>query len=430
MSEAASEAHEASAELESPEAAARRGARDAYLFGKPPEHLPSHGDPAPRRVTPARDVTIERLDFSKRRDRARFIDCAARFYVGEPHYIAPLRMQLEKFLDPKKNPAYENLEVQPFVAVRRGEIVGRITAHYDRAYAAYHEVKTGFFGFFECIDDPRVAHALFDEAMAWCKARGAVEVFGPMNYTMSHQVGLLVQNFDRPPFVEETFNPRYYQDLVESYGFAKAKDWYAWWIELAEGMDTEKRRRIARIAEKVKKRENVEIRHIDFSKPHEEIKKLYALYMACWQKNWSFVPLSEREFAWLAEDMQQIALPELIFFVEVDKKPVGFCATLPNINEVLPRDGKLFPFGWTKLLFGGLKKTTTGRLYTLGMLPEYRKRGLETLMFSLTVENAKKVGYTAGEIGLTLEDNVLINRAIEAMDGTLDRIYRIYGMKL
>jgi GNAT superfamily N-acetyltransferase len=174
----------------------------------------------------------------------------------------------------------------------------------------------------------------------------------------------------------------------------------------------------------------VEIRHIDFSRPHEEIKKLYELYMACWQKNWSFVPLSEREFAWLAEDMQQIALPELIFFVEVDHKPVGFCATLPNINEVLPRDGKLFPFGWTKLLFGRLKKTSTGRLYTLGMLPEYRKRGLETLMFSLTVENAKKVGYTAGEIGLTLEDNVLINRAIEAMDGTLDRIYRIYGMKL
>jgi hypothetical protein len=142
MSDAASSAPEASVELESPEAAARRGARDAYLFGKPPENLPSHGDPAPRRVTPARDVTIERLDFSKKRDRARFIDCAARFYVGEPHYIAPLRMQLEKFLDPKKNPAYENLEVQPFVAVRRGEIVGRITAHYDRAYAAYHEVKT------------------------------------------------------------------------------------------------------------------------------------------------------------------------------------------------------------------------------------------------------------------------------------------------
>jgi GNAT superfamily N-acetyltransferase len=340
-------------------------------------------------------------------------------------------MHMMRFLDPKQNPAFENLEVQAFIALKNGKIAGRITAHYDRAYARYHETETGFFGFFESANDRKVAHALFTAATDWCRERKCVELFGPMNFTMSHQVGLLVENFDRPPFIEETYNPRYYLELYSSFGLGKAKDWLVWWIDIGAGMETENRRRIARIAERIKKREGLTLRQIDLTKPEEEIKKLYTLYMACWQKNWSFVPVSEKEFVWLAQDLKQIAIPEMVVFIEVDGKTVGFSATLPNVNEKLPKDGKLFPFGWTKLVFGGgLKKTKAARLYTLGVLPEYRKRGLESIMISETVTRGQKVGFMGGEIGMTLEDNTLINRAIESMDGRLDRTYRIFGLRL
>jgi GNAT superfamily N-acetyltransferase len=419
-------------ELESPEAARRRGVEDdeAYRFGRPPEDLPSIHDAVPTRETDFGTVRIEKLDLANKKERARFIECADQFYEGDPNYIAPLRMHLMRFLDPKQNPAFESLDVQAFIAVKNGAIAGRITAHYDRNYSRYHETETGFFGFFESANDKKVAHALFAAATDWCRARNCVEIFGPMNFTMSHQVGLLVENFDRPPFIEETYNPRYYLELYASYGLAKAKDWLVWWIDIHEGMETENRRRIAKIAERIKKREGLTLRHIDLSKPEEEIKKLYVLYMACWQKNWSFVPLSEKEFAWLAQDFKQVAIPEMVLFIEVEGKTVGFSATLPNVNERLPKDGKLFPFAWTKLLFGGLKKAKAARLYTLGMLPEYRKRGLESLLLSETLMRGKKLGFIGGEIGMTLEDNTLINRAIESMDGRRDRTYRIYGLRL
>ncbi|MCA9554288.1 MAG: N-acetyltransferase [Myxococcales bacterium] len=425
-----------SIELESPEHAAKRAQEageddnEAYRFGRPPEGLPYFDPPAPTRVTDPAGVKVEILDFTKKQDRLRFMDVADPIYEGDSNYIAPLRMHTMKFLDPGKNPAYENIEVRPMVAVQGGRDVGRMSVQIDRAYNEYHDTKAAFFGFFECVNDRKVAHAMLNDAVRWLKEKGIEEVFGPANFTLNHQAGLLVENFDRPAFVEETYNPRYYEELFRSFGFGKAKDLLAWWIELADGMETKNRARVARIAERIKKREGITIRHIDMSKLEQEFEIIYELYLAAWQKNWGFAPLTKKEIMWLMADLKDVAVPELVLFVEVKGRTVGFCATLPNVNEKLPKNGRLLPFAWTKLLFGGIKKTKHGRLYTLGMLPEYRKRGLESMMFAETVVRGKAAGFTAGEIGWTLEDNDLINRAIESMDGTLDRRYRILGMKL
>jgi GNAT superfamily N-acetyltransferase len=416
---------------ESPEAALRAGvsADEAYRFGRPPTELPFLDPPVPTRVVDTAGVKVEVIDLARSRDRARFVDLPAPIYAGDPHQVAPLRIHLMRFLDPARSPTFANLEVHALIATRDGRDVGRITAHVDRRYDEYHGGRTGFFGWFECVNDRKVAHALLAEATRWLRARGATEVFGPMNFTTNHTAGLLVENFDRPPFVEETYNPRYYEELLTSFGLGKAKDLYAWWIELSQGMDTPGRSRVARVAERVRKREGVTVRPVDLSRAEEEIGKLFTLYNAAWEKNWGFVPLTEPEFAAIAKDIKDLILPELVLFVEVGGKPVGFTATVPNLNDVLPRDGKLFPFGWLGLV-GWKKKVRRGRLYTLGMLPEYRKRGLETLMFSETLTAARKLGWTDGEIGWTLEDNELINKAIEMMEGRLDRKYRILGMRL
>ena len=425
-----------SIELESPEQAARRAVEaglddsEAYRFGRPPEDLPYFDPPIPTRVTDPAGVSIDVLDLSNKRDRVRFMNMPDAIYGGDSNYIAPLRMHTMRFLDPAKNPAYEGLEVRAMIAVQGGRDVGRLTVQIDRAYNEYHVTRAAFFGFFESVNDRKVAHALLGEGVRWLKERDVEEVFGPANFTMNHQAGLLVENFDRPAFVEETYNPRYYEELLKSFGFGKAKDLLVWWIELAEGMQTKNRARIARISERVKKREGITIRHIDMSRLEQEFEVIYELYMAAWQKNWGFAPLPKKEILWLMADLKDVAIPELVLFVEVKGRTVGFCATLPNVNEKLPTNGRLLPFAWTKLLFGGIKKTRHARLYTLGMLPEYRKRGLEAMMFAETVERARVVGVEAGEIGWTLEDNDLINRAIESMDGTLDRRYRMLGLRL
>jgi GNAT superfamily N-acetyltransferase len=412
------------------EAATARTASDEYaVFGKPPENLPRHLPAPPTRVTAA-DVRLERIDLARGRDRARFLDVGDRIQRGDPDYIAPLRMERMRFLDPAKNPAFRQLEVLPLVAVRGGRDVGRITAHIDRAYDAYHGGRTAFFGFFESIDDPAVAHPLLEAAVGFARERGAAELFGPCNFTTNHQVGMLIENFDRPAFVEMTYNPAWYQALVESYGFGKAKDLLAWWIVTEAGTADPKMKRYFDISEKARERYGLSIRPLDTRRFDEEVARAFRLYNATWEKNWGFVPVGEAEFATIAHDLKPVLDPNLVLFVEDrEKNPVGFVVCLPNVNDVMPRNGRLFPFGWWKLLMGQ-RRIQWARLFALGVVPAWRKKGVEAALSIHIALNAAKRGIRGGEIGWTLEDNVLINRTIESFGGNIDRRYRLFGLDL
>ena len=382
------------------------------LFGRPPVDLPSF-DPPPASRQHDPNLEIRVLDFRSKRDRKLFMDVGDAFYRGDPNYIAPLRLQQDKFLDPAKNPAYEHIDVRPMIAYRDGRPVGRLSVQIDHDFEVYNDKKTGLFGFFESTDDPTVAHTMLTDGIQWLKDRGCVEVLGPANYNLTHPCGLVVKNFDRPAFVEELYNHAYYQPLIESFGLAKAKDLYAWWLDIDEGMNHPKRSRIERISQRIVKKEIGVVHH---------------LFTQAWEKNWGFNPISAKEFEWICEDIAAIAIPELIVFMQIEGRDVGFVLTMPNINENLPKNGKLLPFGWMKML--RIKKTQHARLYLLGILKEYRRRGLESVLMSETVKRCNALGINSGEIGWTLEDNHLINKSIEAMNGHVDRIYRIYGMRL
>mgnify|MGYP006267449171 CR=1 FL=1 len=397
-------------------------------FGRAPDNLPSVSDEAPERVSDFGNVRVDVVDFAHKADRRRFLNVAAPLYKHDANYIEPLRIGIDKFLDPAKNPAYDHIDVHPMIAYRNGRPVGRMTVQIDREYEEANEKRVGFFGFFESIDDRRVAHALFDQGIRWLRERGCVEVLGPANFNLTHNSGLLVKNFDRPPFVEQLYNPPYYEELVTSFGFGKAKDFYVWYIDIRDGMASPNRARIEKIAERIQRKEGITFRSVDLKNFAKEVDSVHDIFTAAWEKNWGFAPISKKEFEWICEDIASIVVPELIIFAQVDGRDVGFALTVPNVNERLPRSGKLFPFGWTGLL--NLKKTQAARLYLLGLKKEYRKRGLESVLFRETLERARQKGMTGGEIGWTLEDNHLINRAIESMDGWLDRIYRIYGMTL
>jgi GNAT superfamily N-acetyltransferase len=396
------------------------------LFGAPPKDLPVWSRAPASRRTEATDIEIRELDLNDRRDRRRFMQVPPGIYDRDPHYIAPLSLVLSKQLDPKKNHAFRYLDVRALQAIRNGRLVGRMTVQVDRNMEHHTGKRAGHFGFFEIIDDEAVAHALLDAGMRWLADQGCHDVLGPANFTLSHNSGLLVDNFDRPPFVEQLYNPPYYERHLLSYGFGKAKDFLVWWIDLDQGMDTPKRQRIDKIAQRIQKKEGVSFRHVDLKRAKDEIRIVHRIFTEAWEKNWGFAPVPADEFESISEEIKDIAIADLLLFVQVGGEDVGFSLTIPNVNEKMPKDGKLFPFGWTGLL--SLKKTRHARLYLLGTLPQYRKRGLESIMFGETVRRCRAAGMEGGEIGWTLEDNHLINRAIESMEGRLDRTYRILGM--
>lgn len=400
------------------------------LLGQAPTDLPHRFPAPPTRSMDRGDVRVERIDLARKRDRARFLDVAELVQRGDPDFIAPLRMERMRFLDPTRNPAFRQLEVLPLVATRGGRLVGRVTAHVDRAYDAFHGVRAGWFGFFESVDDRQVAHALLDEAVAWIAGRGATQLIGPCNFTTNQQLGLLVENFDRPPMVEMTYNPRWYEELLTSYGFAKAKDLLAWWIVSEKGLDDPRMRRYFDISEKARQRYGLTLRDLNVRDFEAEVARAFELYNATWERNWGFVPVSRPEFEAIAKDLRSVLDPRLVLFVE-DRagRPIGFALCLPDLNAIMPRDGRLFPFGWWKLLTGR-RRIRWARLLALGVVPEYRRKGVEGLLAIHVALRAKERGIRGGEISWTLEDNHLINRTIESFGGQLDRRYRLLGMDL
>ncbi len=374
-------------------------------------------------------IEVELLDLGRRRDRRRFLDVSAPLYRHDPHYIEPLRLERMRFLDVRRNSGLRDLEIHALL-VRRGRTsVGRVTAHIDHAYDRIHGAGTGWFGFFESTDDRDVAHTLLAAATRWLVAKGAREAIGPMSFNTNHQCGLLVENFDRPPAVDMAYNPPYYERLITSFGFAPMRELYAWWIDHPDPLANPKVARIARIAARVKRREGVTVRCGEMRRFAAECAIIFTIYNHAWCNNWGFVPLNESEFDHLSRALKPIVRPELVLFLEIGGKPVAFAVTVPDINTALPRNGRLLPLGWLRFLLAR-RRIPHGRLIALGVEPAYQRRGLESLLFVETILRTHALGIPRGEISWTLDDNVLINRAIQSMDGRLDRRYRLFRVAL
>jgi GNAT superfamily N-acetyltransferase len=355
-------------------------------------------------------------------DRDAFIQFPYKLYKNDPNWVPPLMMERRDFLDPTKNPWFEFGQAELFLARRNGEVVGRIAGVHDPRYNEFNDTKLGFFGMFECIDDVSVARPLFDAAALWVRSRGFRKMMGPANFSSNYEWSVLVEGFDAPPALMMAYNPRYYPALYEACGFAKAKD--LWAFELSSSVPPPEK--VARVADKIRQREGVTVRPLDFSRFDDEIRQIKEIYNTAWEQNWGFVPYTDREFDHTAKEMKQFAVPELALIAEVKGEPVAFALTLPDMNPALKAaNGRLFPFGLPKMLWAA-RRIKRLRLIILGIKEGYRKRGLDAILYLDTLRNARELGYTGGEISWTLEDNHLVNRAIESMGGRKYKTYRIY----
>ncbi|RKH80003.1 N-acetyltransferase [Corallococcus sp. AB032C] len=359
-------------------------------------------------------------------DRTAFIRLPYSLYRDDPNWVPPLEMERRDFLDPKKNPFFDYAEVELFLARRGQDVVGRVAAIKNPRHMEFHGTKEGFFGLFECVNDAGVARGLLDAASAWLKARGIDTVLGPANFSSNQDWGLLVEGYESPPALMMPYNPAYYAGLLETCGFTKAKDLFA--FELSAS--TPPPEKVARIAEKIRQREGVTVRAVNLKDFPAEVARIKQIYNAAWEKNWGFIPFTDREFEHMAKEMKAIVRPELVLIAEVKGEPVAFSMTLPDANEAFKAaNGRLttfgLPIGLVKLVLAS-RKLKRLRLLTLGIKEGYRRRGLDAILYLDTLRNAKELGYTGGEISWTLEDNHLVNRAIESMGGQRSKTYRVF----
>jgi GNAT superfamily N-acetyltransferase len=371
-------------------------------------------------------VTVEAISRSKK-DLHRFFDVADRIYEGDANWVPPLRDDVAKVFS-KKNPFFEHAEIQLFVARRGDADVGRIAAIVDRAHNDFHGEKTGFFGFFESIDDREVSNALLETAARWARDRGMNVLRGPANPSLNDEAGLLVEGFDSPPVLMMTYNPRYYVDLIEGAGFVKAKDLLAYWFEI--GM--EPLEHFVRINERFRKRNtDVVVRDITKKSLMAELPRIREVYNDAWEKNWGFVPMTPAEMEYMAARLKPLVDENFLHLGEVTKpdgtlEPVAFMLSLPDYNTAIqPLKGRLLPFGWLKFLLN-LKKIRTLRVVTLGLKKDYRMRGIQSIMFERGLRACLKRGITGVEVSWMLEDNDLVLRTMRLWGGKRYKTYRMY----
>ncbi len=383
-------------------------------------------------------MSIEIREIKDAKGRKEFIKFRWKIYKGDKNWVPPIIDEDLKRIDPEKNPFFQHAKVKLYMAYKDGEPVGRISAHIDYNYNNFHNEKIGFFGFFESINDREVAKALLDKAIEFARNEGMTEVRGPASFTSNDDdYGLLIEGFDSPPVIGMTYNPSYYIDLIESYGFKKAKDLVAYIIIIDD--DYKKfinhlERRLKPLAERSKKW-GYTIRNIDLNKIEEEIKKLFEIYNEAWEANWGFVPFTFEEFHHVGDSFKDFAIPELAKIVEYNGEPVAFGLVIPDMNIILKKmNGKIFSIGLLHLIYHKLTKfhkIAGSRLITLGIKAKYRKKGVDSLLYYHMMKDAiEKTQLKYSEVSWLLEDNHLIIRATKFMGGKHYKTYRMYGYEL
>ena len=367
---------------------------------------------------------------SGRRDLDAFIKLPFNLYRNDPNWVPPLLFRERQRFDPKTNPFLQHADAQLFLAHHDGQTVGRISAQVDHEHNRFHEERTGFFGFFESEDDPDTARALLDAAGGWLRERGMEAVRGPLSFSINQEVGLLIEGFDMPPMVMMAYSRPYYGRLIESAGYEKVKDLYAWRYDSATVPA-----KAHRAVEELRRRPDITIRTVNKSRFEEEIATILDVFNSTWSDNWGFVPVTPAEARPLGDELRQIADTNLVIVVEVEGKTAGVILAVPNINEAIhDLNGRIFPFGWAKLLWRlKVSHIRTGRLMIFGIKEEYRTRRYLAMAYLLCDEiyrRAREGGYHWSEFSWTLEDNTAVSTMIRNVGCRKYKTYRIYEKPL
>ena len=371
-------------------------------------------------------VTIRPVE--TKADRKAFVDFAWEVYKDDPNWVPPLKDEVHGLLDPKKNPWFGHGRAQLWLAERGGRVVGRISAQVDDLVQVHMEPGTGQWGMFEALDGEAAA-ALIATAEDWLRGEGMTKALGPISISIWDEPGLLIEGFNEPPLVMMGHHRPEYRAWVEAAGYGKAKDLHTFELDIRIDMNPV----IDRLIRAGEKNSRIRIRDVDKSKFDQEAAIILDILNDAWSDNWGFVPLTDAEIAYAGKKLKPIIVEDLVKIAEVDGEPVAFMITMPDLNEMIrDLDGKLFPFGWAKLLWR-LRKVTTRRVRVplMGVRKSLQHGRMASQLAFMLIEFTRRVcvdkyGINIGEFGWVLEDNQGMMSIAQLPGAGINHTYRIY----
>ncbi|MGA2640469.1 MAG: GNAT family N-acetyltransferase [Spirochaetia bacterium] len=368
-------------------------------------------------------VTVEKVVSKKQVQE--FVKFPYTLYAKDSNWVPQLLMDDFRKLDRKKHPFWQHAEGEFFLARRDGVVVGRIAGVHDRIWEETHKEKAGYWGWFECIDDAEVARHLFDAAFDFARKRGCTRIIGPMSPNANDYIGAQIEGFEGSPVMLMTYNLPYYDRIIQAYGNRKWKDLIAWLMDNPEIPE-----RLAKIMPRVEAKGGFKLRTLNMKDFKNEYDRFVELYNSYEQVNAVFTPMTPDEMAVMAKDLKMGLDPDLVFFAEADGKIVGVSVTMPDYNVgYKAAHGHLFPFGIYHLLTAK-KKTHLVRTISMGVLKEYRNRGIDLAFYYYSYKNGVSKGYTAAEMSWVEEDNAAMTNTALKLGGKPYRKYRVYEKAL
>jgi len=367
---------------------------------------------------------IEVQPVATKQQKKQFFHLPWQLYRGDPNWVPPLRQNQWELLNYKPHPFYDEAEIQTFLALRGGEPCGRVAAIINHAHNRHAKENRGFFGFFESVDDPQVAAALFGAARQWCASRGMTAMRGPVNPSLNYECGLLIDGFDSPPTFMMTYNPPFYARLIEGCGFSKSQELYAYWgnVDMLQHLD----KKLQFIIDESKRRFNFHLRNLDRSRFKEDVRRFLDVFNCSFVGLWGFVPMSEAEIEHASVGLRQLIVPELTAAAEVDGKMVGAVFGLLDYNPRIKKiDGRLFPFGFIRLLWNR-RAIPRVRLVSTNVIPEYQKWGLGLVLLNKLLPDALAYGLKEAEFSWVMESNHLSKATLERGGAKRVKTWRIY----
>lgn len=370
-------------------------------------------------------------------DKRAFVDLPFRLYADDPNWVPPLKSDVTATITPGKNPWFEHGEAQLYLAERNGQIVGRISAHLDYLALAQPPEQgmgpgVGNWGFFEA-EDAQVAKILINTAEAWLRDKKMVRALGPLSLSIWEEPGLLVQGHDHPPTVLMGHHNPAYGAWIEAAGYAGVKDLYTYHIPI----DVPLPPLVQRIVASGERNERIVIRKVNKANFDAEAAIILSILNDAWSGNWGFVPITDAEVAHTGKQLKPIVFNDLIRIAEVDGEPVAFMMTWPDINEKIGTfGGSLFPFNWAKLLWWlRAPKVRSMRVPLMGVVKKLQATRLASQLAFMMVAyirdaSTRTFGASRGEFGWVLDDNGPMQSVGAAMNGEVNKVYRIYEKPL
>ena len=365
-------------------------------------------------------------------DRRAFVDLAWEVYRDDPCWVPPLKDEVHGLISPKKNPWFGHGRAQFWLAERSGKVVGRISGQVDDLVQEHMAPGTGQWGMFEALD-PEVGAALIATAEDWLRDQGMTRALGPISISIWDEPGLLIQGFEEPPMVMMGHHLPAYQGWIEAAGYEKAKDLFTFELDIRIDMIPV----IDRLIRSGEANPRIRIRDVDKSKFDQEAAIILDILNDAWSDNWGFVPLTDDEIAYAGKKLKPIIVEDLVKIAEVDSEPVAFMITIPDMNEMIrDLDGKLFPFGFVKLLWR-LHKVATRRVRVplMGVRKSMQGGRMASQLAFMLIEFTRRVcvnkyGINVGEFGWVLEDNQGMMSIAELPGANINHTYRIYQRAL